>query len=352
MQDARRPGVGRLGRAAWHLVGVGTVVVAAVWLLGRLWVLVVAFTVAVLSARGLAWPTRRLRRLGLPHGVAALTAMAGLTASVAGLLALVVPELSAEIGGTDGAVERALDDLEDRLVEGAPFGLDRDDVERIREGAADAVGAWLDDGDRFARGALIAAEVVTALALGAVGCFVALTRGGRLRDRLVGALRPERRALAVRLTDRAWHALGGYLLGAVILGTFEAVVLGAAVWASGGDLVLPVAVLTFLCGFVPFAGAVVAGVVAVLVTLASAGAGPAMAVAVVAVGVQQFDDELLAPIVYARALAMHPLLVLTGLVAGTALFGAIGGLLSVPVLAVAWNVADEYRDGAPHGSGT
>jgi len=174
--------------------------------------------------------------------------------------------------------------------------------------------------------------VVTALVLGAVGCFVALTTGDRLRDRLVGTLRPDRRALAIRLTDRAWQALGGYLLGAVILGPFEAVVLGIAGWASGGGLVLPIAELTFLCGFVPFAGAIVAGVVAV--------------------GVQQFDDELLAPIVYARALAMHPLLVLTGLVAGTALFGAIGGLLSVPVLAVAWNVADEYRDGAPHGSGT
>jgi predicted PurR-regulated permease PerM len=67
-------------------------------------------------------------------------------------------------------------------------------------------------------------------------------------------------------------------------------------------------------------------------------------VAIVAVVVQQLDNDLLAPVIYGRSLSMHPLVILAGLVAGAALFGPGGALISVPVVAVGWNVAMAYRE--------
>ena len=99
--------------------------------------------------------------------------------------------------------------------------------------------------------------------------------------------------------------------------------------------------MTFLAAFVPFIGATVAGILAVLVALGTAGPVEALIIAVVAFVIQQIDNELLAPVVYGRSLELHPVLILLGVVAGGALFGVPGSVLAVPVVALAANVGAE-----------
>ena len=102
-------------------------------------------------------------------------------------------------------------------------------------------------------------------------------------------------------------------------------------------------VFTVLGAFIPIVGAVMAGVVAVLVALVTAGTGAAIVVAVVVLVVQQLDNDLLAPIVYGRALSLHPVAILISVVAGGALLGLTGTILAVPVVAVVFNAVREYR---------
>ena len=112
---------------------------------------------------------------------------------------------------------------------------------------------------------------------------------------------------------------------------------------TGAHLALPVALLTFAAAFVPLVGATVAGVIAVLVTLASAGLSAALVVGLVALLVQQFDNELLAPWIYGKALSLHPVIILLSITAGTALFGVVGTLLAVPVTAIAMDAVSILR---------
>ena len=72
-----------------------------------------------------------------------------------------------------------------------------------------------------------------------------------------------RREPVRRAAGRAWATLGGFFRGADFLGVIEAVVIAFAVLIAGGSLVIPVAVFTFLAAFIPFVGAILAGVVAV-----------------------------------------------------------------------------------------
>ena len=58
-----------------------------------------------------------------------------------------------------------------------------------------------------------------------------------------------------------------------------------------------------------------------------------------AIVVQQLDNELLAPVIYGRAVQLHPLVILLGIAAGGSLFGLVGTFLAVPVLAVGLNAA-------------
>jgi predicted PurR-regulated permease PerM len=106
-------------------------------------------------------------------------------------------------------------------------------------------------------------------------------------------------------------------------------------------------ILTFLAAFVPILGAIVAGIVAVLVALVTGGVTTAVIVGIVALAVQQLDNDVLAPWVYGRSLALHPVVILVSVVGGGALFGIAGTLLAVPVVAVAVAVGKELSTASP-----
>ena len=227
---------------------------------------------------------------------------------------------------------------------GSPFNLNRDDVESLRKGLGETVSGGLRSPDSsLLSGAIAAAEGVVSLLLGLILTVFALKDGGRFLAWVRGRVAPEKRATADRMGRRAWATLGGYLRGAATLGVVEGIAIAVTLWLVGAQLAVAVGVVTFLFAFVPFIGAIFAGVLAVLVALATAGLPAAAIVAVVAIVVQQLDNDLLAPVVYGRALDLHPVVVLLAITAGGALLGIAGSVLAVPITAVAWGVAAEAR---------
>ena len=63
--------------------------------------------------------------------------------------------------------------------------------------------------------------------------------------------------------------------------------------------------------------------------LATAGGVAAAVVAPVALVVQQLDNDVLAPVVYGRALALDPVVVLLAILAGGSAFGLVGSFFAV-----------------------
>jgi putative heme transporter len=167
-------------------------------------------------------------------------------------------------------------------------------------------------------------------------------KDGRKFQRWARAHLPaDREELFTTLAGRAWGALAGYLRGAAFIGLVEAIIIGVTLWLVGARLPVPVAVLTFLGAFFPLVGAVAAGIVATLVALVSGGTGDALIVAIVALAVQQFDNDLLAPLIYGKAINLHPVVVLLTLSAGATLGGLIGAFVAVPIAAVISAVGGE-----------
>ena len=74
-QDDPNPGfypvVARLGAYSWWIIGIGIVLLAVLWVMARLWVLVLAAAVAALLSRALDPPARYLRARGLPRALVA-----------------------------------------------------------------------------------------------------------------------------------------------------------------------------------------------------------------------------------------------------------------------------------------
>jgi putative heme transporter len=135
--------------------------------------------------------------------------------------------------------------------------------------------------------------------------------------------------------------------GTAAIALIDAVGIGIGLAIVGVPLVLPISVLVFLGGFIPVIGAFITGLIAVLVALATAEPGAALQnsliVLAIVVGVQQFESNVLQPVIMRRAVSLHPVVVLSVLTAGAALIGILGAFLAVPIAAVIAAVGNELR---------
>ena len=108
-------------------------------------------------------------------------------------------------------------------------------------------------------------------------------------------------------------------------------------------LALPLAVIVFIGAFIPIVGATVAGILAALVALVANGPVVALIVVGIVIAVNQIEGNFLQPVVQARSLKLHPLVILVALTAGTILGGIVGAVLSVPIAAVAWAIVKAWN---------
>lgn len=341
--------VDRLAAYSWRLLVIGAAALAAIWLARLLSPVLIPAVVALFLTRLLTPISDRLRH-HLRPGLAAAAAMLALLGVLVGISVLIVPPIADEIASLEETVTLALDDIEDWLVSDSPFDVSREAIDQLRVQAAERFDDFvLTSRGQVVDGVTLVAEALAGLFLAILFTFFLLRDGPRFATWLHERLAPTQREPARRAATRGWFILGRYMRGAAILGIVESLAIGVALFASGGGLVAPVMILTFLAAFVPILGAVIAGVTAVLVGLVTGGVATAVIVAVVALAVQQLDNDVLAPWIYGRALALHPVVILVSVVTGGALFGIYGTLLAVPVVAVAVNVGHELRTPGPTG---
>ena len=337
----------------WRWLVVLTGLAVLVVLVTRLALVSLPVFIALILATIAVPPARRLERRGLPRLAAATVVVAGGGGALVGGVALLVPAFSRQVGELGPTVVDAFERLLEWL-EGSPLALDRSDVDGLLADVVGDFGAL--SGELAARAGSIAVavgEVVTALVLAVVLLFFFVKDG----DQLVGwfiARTPARIRDDVRAAGaRGWGALAGYVRGTAAIALIDAVGVGIGLVVVGVPLVLPLTVLVFVGGFVPVIGAFASGLLATLVALAAGGPSAALAVLAVVIVVQQLEGNVLQPVIMRRAVALHPVVILGVLTAGTVVVGLAGAFLAVPLAAVAAAVGNELRlRGELRGAGT
>lgn len=339
------PVVERLGAYSWRLIAIGVVAWVVLRLLVEVSVVVFPVAVATMLTVVLSGPAQWLRRRGARPLVAAWAVFLTFIGAIVLVGFLIVPTVADEFGDLGPTVEDAYDDVQDWIVDDSPFDVDRRRLEELKEQAGDAISdAASGSSALVVRSALLVVEVVAGLILALVLTFFFVKDGERFQQWALARLPAERHDVTRRLAARAWATLGAYIRGSAILGVLEGIIIGTTVWLAGGALAIPVGIVTFAAAFVPFVGAIVAGVLAVAVTLATAGPGQALVVAAVALVVQQLDNDFLAPFIFGKALEIHPVVILLAIASGGALAGLAGAFLAVPLTATVVNVLAELRD--------
>ncbi len=331
----------RTAQWSWRLLVIGLAVYAGLILLARLSVVMLPLFIAIVLATLCVPPAQRLQRRGVPDGVAAaIVVIGGLTALVA-LLAALAPGFVEEIGQLRPTVEDGIDSL---LVQLETFGYDQDRLTELLEqarsqlsGSSSAILTGL------AGGVAAALSGLAGLALLVVLLFFFVKDAEDITTWMVSRLPERHRDGATAVGRRAWQALSGYVRGTAAIAAIDAIAIGIGLAIIGVPLVLPLAVLVFLGAFLPVVGALLAGLIAVLVALADGGLQTAAIVLVLIVAVQQVEGNVLQPMIMRRAVALHPVVVLTALAIGATLAGIVGAFLSLPIAAVLAAVGNELR---------
>ncbi len=93
------------------------------------------------------------------------------------------------------------------------------------------------------------------------------------------------------------------------------------------------ALLLGICNLIPYFGAIIGGIVVVLVTLATMGLTPALITTACILVVQQLDGNILQPRIVGKSVGIKPIYVLAAITVGGGFFGFFGIIISVPVIA-------------------
>ena len=120
-----------------------------------------------------------------------------------------------------------------------------------------------------------------------------------------------------------------YIRGTTINGLVNAVLLSYALIGLGIPLVLPIALLTFVGGYLPVIGAIVSGAFAAIVALVVKGPITALIVIGVTIVIHNLEGYIVGPKVLGHQVNLHPVVIILASWAGTAIAGIPGAFLAV-----------------------
>jgi predicted PurR-regulated permease PerM len=318
---------------SWRFLVVAAAIGVAIWVIIQLKLLVIPLLIAILVA-ALLWPAVSwMLRHRVPKWLAITIAVLGTLAVVAGLIWLVVWQVTRQWSSVQARTVEALEQFRAYLIDGPlhlttgqiddllsqGFALIQEQAQLLLSGAL-ALGTTL---GHVAVGALLSLFILLCLLADGGGIWRWTTR-----------LFPVKARPAVDGSARAgWVMVVNYARTQLMVATIDAIGIGLGAFLLGVPLAIPVAVLVFLGAFVPIVGAVLTGAVAVFLALVYNGPWIALWMLVVVLGVQQLEGHVLQPLLMGSAVKVHPLAVVLVVAGGAMIAGIPGALFAVPLAA-------------------
>jgi predicted PurR-regulated permease PerM len=331
------------------LVGLGIAALA--------YVLYAAPSILIVALGGIAlaillsFPVRALSRV-MPRGLAILMTFFGLIALVTLALVFLIPLLVRQLRNfiqtvpdiANGANEYLLgliEPLEERDLlpipaEDVMAGLVEDLFDRAREIIEGMLGGLVG----VISGAFNFAIVVLAMLFVAAYLLVDVRKVKAAY--LTVAPRRYRRD-ARELWDAFGVSLSRYLGGLVIVVLIQGVLSFLALKILDVPYAILLGAWVSLTAIIPYLGAFLGGIPAVLVALIFESPTIAVLTVVAYVLIQQFESNLLTPRIQGQALHVHPIIVLLAVIGGGQLAGLAGVVFAVPVLAAVRVFFDFFR---------
>ena len=330
-----------LGIASWLFAGAFLVLAGLIWLLGATAEItgpvVVAFLLACVTQPVVHW-------LGRHHvgraGAAAIVVLSFLVLAVL-ITLMVIGGISSQSSEISSDISAAGDKISSWMQDaGVSSSSSSSSTDTAQANTTDAVKTLVTG---IATGISGIASLVLGLSFTMLSLFFLLKDGPSLRrwvDEHLGVPKPVGRTISGDVII----SLQRYFAGVTIVAAFNAILVGLAALILGVPLAGTIAVVTFVCAYIPYLGAFVAGAFAVLITLGSLGTTDALIMLVVVILANGALQQILQPIAYGATLGLNPLVVLIVTIGAGSLFGMLGLVLAAPLTSAAVHIkADVER---------
>ena len=301
--------------------------------------LVLGILIVVIIAAPLSAFADLLQRWRVPRAIGATLGLLLGLAAIAGLVALVVPVFTREVNHFAASLPAIGDSLTRRLgrLTGSSPAHITAQVQRF-------VTNYTRDPSKLL-GPVASIGTSVAAAVGAIIIVLLTSLYTAIHPRpLVSGMvrvfplrhRPHVQHILSRLRTAYLAWLRGLLVGMVVLGGLTYLGLELV----GLQFAAFFAVFTAVAMIVPYFGALASSIPPILFAL-TVSTKEAVLVAIVYVAAHQLESNVIQPLVVARTVKLHPALVAIGVIAVEQLFGFVGLLVAVPILATATILVDE-----------
>ncbi|MHB8804848.1 MAG: AI-2E family transporter [Coriobacteriia bacterium] len=345
----------RVFTATWSLVGIGILLAAAGWVLGKLSSALVPFILAIILVFMFRGPVAALERRGVKRGLAVgicyLVSFVVVGVALGFLIPALVEQVREFVVAFPGYYERAsrmfldLQGKYEALV--VPSWLE-DALVNLQDTITQQSAEWssLLAKEIFSVGGSALSALVTTVVSLVVGFWI-LKDLPAINKEMVLLAGPRRRDEAAIVTATVSRVLGGYLRGMFTISLITGTLVAIGLAIIGVPYSLVIGLLALILNFIPWIGPTLTAVIA---GIAAAFVSPLHIVGAVAIclGAQQITEYFVQPRVMSENVDLHPLLVIFSLLAGSALFGLPGLLLGIPVAAIGKglfvNYFEKYTD--------
>lgn len=307
-------------------------VIAVALALWELQHLVLITLVALIVAAAMHAPVVVIERRGIPRPLAILIAYTAVLGAFAAAFIAVGGPLVAQ-------VQQLFDDLPQVMAELRVVVVDFFDG-LLGEGQGEEVLVW-------AEGALAELDlgqflgIPLGLMAAAANAFIVLFLSAFFvyerdvaRNFFLPLLQPEKRDSAHELARSVLRRLAAYVHGRFVVMLFIGAAMTVSLLVLGVPFALPLGVFAFLVEIIPMVGPWLAIIPAFAIAFLES-PEQALALAVIWFVVQQIESYVLTPAVMGRFQHLPPSVVLLSVLAGFYLFGVVGAIIGVPVVAVA-----------------
>lgn len=333
--------LGKTGILSAQLLLLLTLVGVVVLGLTKVSLVVIPLLIALILASAIAPVVRWFMRKGMPSVWATSISFLAILSVAGGVIFGIVLAIKSEWSNLVDSFHESYIHLWDFLRDG-PLPIDDKMLADAQEIATDFLTS-----SSFSSGAMqgvgAASSFLVSVGILVVSLFYFLKDGPQMWSFILRFL-PEHNKDKFNLSgEKVIAVLGGYVRGTAMIAASNAVLIWIALMILDVPLALPLAVLTFIGGFIPFVGATAANAFALLITLAFNGPLAALIVLIVIFVLAQLEANFLQPFLMGAALKIHGLVIILAITVGTILAGVVGAILSVPLAAAGWAVIKIFR---------
>lgn len=282
-----------------------------------------------------------LEKKGLKRVVGTSLVFVGLLVLVVWGVVLLVPTLTEQITGLVESFPTYIEAISSRVqtwVDGSIFeSYYRDAMEWIDNSLSDIpamVLDWLGNSSQKLMNVFSTiSNVVLVLVTFPIILFFMLLDSGKFEPFIMGIIPPVFRDDIHILADRISNKVGSYIQGVLLVALSLGVLLFAGYLIIGIDYAFVLSVIATVTAVIPYIGATIGIIPAVVVALFTS---PFMLVKMVAVWLiaQFIQGNIIEPAIMGRTLKMHPLTIIIVLLIMGNLLGIIGMILGIPIFAI------------------